>query len=188
MSRDGYLDMARLAILLAILLIGALALWWFSPKPLSPEARVALEEWLNTSCQAGENNSGAGSLRRFSAALEAPLIEIAETGPPQAALLSVENQARRRYEQIRVALRSGKPTGLPAEYMAKLAAQPVDDYVLRSRQDYVAGQVSAALAGLGIIGGGKGRRLLEQIAADPKSPFQETAREARFGDSAPGKL
>jgi hypothetical protein len=180
--------MARVAIVAAVLaIIGAVAFWFFLPTPISPEAQTALAEWMADDCQVGEAHHAEIALRQYSRALDAPLAEIAEKGPPAADLARVDGEARRRYEVIRTALRSGQRAGLTPLYSQALLAQTADAYATRAREDYEAGQISTALAGLGITGGRRGRRLLEKVAADPKSPFRDNARRARYGESPAAK-
>ena len=168
--------MARLIIIAAIVLIAVGALLFWVYRPVSPEAQAALERWLASDCPVGEGRRAEMDLRRFASVLEGPLIEIAEHGPPQADIDAVGAAAIRRFAGIETALRSGRKTGLPGPAVNALLLQTEPAYVMRARQDFVDSQISAALAGLSVTSGFRGRRLLERFSADPKSPYQDIAR------------
>jgi hypothetical protein len=171
--------MARLIIIAAVLLIALGALLFWLNRPVSLEAQAALQQWLTSDCRVGEGQRAEMDLRRFASVLEGPLIEIAEHGPPKADIDATEAAARRRFAEIRTVLRSGRKTGLPPLAVTALVVETDSAYVTRARQDFVDGQISAALAGLRVTGGFRARRLLERFSADPKSPYRDIARLPR---------
>jgi hypothetical protein len=170
--------------------LGALAailfwLWAFRVVVPSPEANAVLTEWLNSSCAIGEQNHAEEDIRRFGGELETPFINLFEQGPAAAEIAQVENDARRQFERVRTLIQSGYPTGLPADAVKALQQASLEEFVKRAREDYIDSRKSAALAGLRLTGGRKGRRLLERIATDPKSPYQDLARLRRQENPAP---
>jgi hypothetical protein len=174
--------MARMVILIALLAVAILAAVLFLvPKQPSPEALAALDNWMSTDCAVGGDQAQRMELRRYAAELESMLIQIAEQGPPASDVIRVENEARRQYSDIQTSVRSNHYTGLPNIHMQMVIMQKQEERVTTVRNDYIAGQRSAALTGLGVIGTRRGRRLLERIAADPKSPFRDLARLAGEG-------
>jgi hypothetical protein len=173
-----------IAILILALLIGAAFLMRRGPATVpSAEANKVLEEWLNASCTVGESNRLQDALRRFGPELETPLINLFEQGPPASEIARVDAKARRDFERIDVLIKSGNAAKLPDKDIQLLRTTQADRYVMLAREEYIGGQRSAALAGLGVIGGNRGRRLLERIAADSSSPYQDVARLARYGRS-----
>lgn len=169
---------------LAGLFVAALVLWfWRGPVAPSPEAQAALTDWLAVGCKVGEGNQFDDALRMFNGELETPLINLFQLGPAKSEISRVERAARRQFESTQSLINSGQAKGLPQSDVDALRNASVDAWVKRAGEEFVDSQRSAALAGLGIVGGSKGRRLLEQIAADPKSPFYEVARLALLGDS-----
>jgi hypothetical protein len=160
--------------------LGALAavlfwIWQFRVVVPSPEANAALTEWLNSSCPVGERNHAEEAVRRFGGELETLFIDLFEQGPAAAEIAQVENEARRQFERARMLINSGYPTGLPKISVQALQRASVEEFVKRAGEDYVDSRKSAALAGLHLTAGRKGRRLLERIAADPTSPYRDLA-------------
>lgn len=151
-------------------------------RAVSPEGQVALADWLVKGCAVQDSQVEEG-LRKFGGELETPLIELFESGPAPAEIRLVETAARTQFERTKSLINSGFPTGLPANDVEALRMASSDEWAKRSGEDFVMRRRLDALAGLSLIGGSKGRRLLEQIAADPNSPFNEEARLATSGDS-----
>lgn len=198
----SFLAGALVSFLVVGFVAAGLFLFWRSPDPPTPEAQTALSQWLSVGCTVNEGDDHDDALRNFSGELEAPLIELFERGPAASEIQRVENDARRQIERTQALARSGYAvelapsatgarmvsrgysTGLPRNDMEALRAASVDDFVKRASQEFVDSQRTAALVGLGITGGSRGRQLLEQIAADPGSPFNDVARLARFGESS----
>jgi len=170
----------------AVAVVAAL-LWFWSSRAVVPsvEANAALDRWLNHSCSVGEGTGVEDALRGFGEELETPLIDLFEKGPAASEIAQVEAAARRQFERIRQVINSGTDTGLPADQAKALLQISLQEFSRRAREDYIDSRKEAALTGLALTGGSKGRRLLERIAADPKSPYRDIARLARYGDSQP---
>ena len=95
----------------------------------------------------------------------------------------MEAAARKQFQETRAAILSGSKTGLPAADAKALLGVSLDAYVTLTRKDYAGGYATAALAGLGVTGGRRGRRVLQQVAANPNSPYRDIARLTLYGDA-----
>ncbi len=171
-------------VLAGLVVAAALFVFWGRTVVApSPEAQAVMTDWLTTTCQVGEGADFEDALRTFGVELETPLIDLFQSGPATSDVRRVESAARREFERTLALINSGAPTGLPANDVEALRKTSVNEWVTRAGEDFVAGRRAAALAGLGVTGGNKGRRLLDQIASDPNSPYNGVARLAGLSDS-----
>lgn len=167
---------------LAGAVIAAVVFWfWRGPAVPSPEAAAALKDWLAVECKVNEGSEHDDALRKFRGELETPLINLFKLGPAKSEIQQVESDARRQFERTKYLISSGY-SRLPASDVDALRTTSAEAWAERAGKEFADSQKSAALTGLGITGGTEGRRLLEQVADDPKSPFNDVARLARFGE------
>jgi hypothetical protein len=165
--------MARRVILGFLLgaLLGAAVFWILRPAAPSEETRRALADWLASDCAVAFDPAILARLRTDARQIEGLLTEMFEKGPDSAEVARVEASARLKYRRIHIRLRSGISSGLPVQQVQTLLAETEDNYAQRARADFIGRRRSAALALARIIG--KGRRLVDQVNADPKSPFRD---------------
>jgi hypothetical protein len=187
MARPIVLRWLIIGFLVGVLVAG-IASWFLRPAAVpSPEAQAVLEEWLANTCARRHQSQLESALSKFGDQLEEPLIGLFESGPAASEIQRVEDSARREFEHTRALVRSGFPSGLPPSDKDALLMASVDEWVKRAGKDFVSSQKSDALVGLSTIGRRKGRRLLEQVAANANSEYQDVARQVLDGDSPPAK-
>ena len=162
--------------LLGALIIGFLMSRWWQTAPPSPEAQAALAEWLDTSCSVGETPQKDTDLRMFGGQLETTMIDLFQRGPARRDIDKAEAAARQQFERTLALINSGATAGLPDADKQALRAASVDQWAKRAGEDFASSRRVAALAGLGVTGGSKGRQLLQSVAADANSPYRDAAR------------
>ena len=165
--------MARQVILafVAGALLAAALFWLFWPPTPSEDTRREVAEWLARDCATGFDAATLERYRRDAKEIDRLLRDVFEKGPAPADVAAAESRASLTYRRIQIRLRSGLATGLPVPYDPVLLAQTEENYVQRARTDYINRQRSAALVLARIIG--KGGRFVDEVNADPKSPFRE---------------
>lgn len=148
------------------------------PRELSPEARAVLTRWLAQDCDTGERGRLRLQLCKFGTVLEEPLMRAFENGPPPEQTDRAVNAAREQFAYTRRAIEAQQFSGLDLKQIEAIRSVPIAEHLKRVRENTVDGYRSAALAGLAAIGSRKGRQLLEKLARDPQSPYQDMARSA----------
>ena len=187
MARPIVLRWLLLGFLVGAMVAGMAFWFWREPTVLSPEAQSVMTEWLDNTCAIREGKQLESALRQFGGQLEAPLIGFFQSGPAPSEVQRVKDAARRDLEHTRALIKSGAATGLPQKDRDALLMASVDQWVRRAEADFVSSQKANALAGLRIIGGSKGGRLLKQIADDTNSEYSEVARQVLDVESPAAK-
>jgi len=156
---------ASLAILGGCILVMTTGCYKSQPRvriPIPPlnDAESVKRLWLRQTCDTNQEGQLEAQLVRFRVELEPLFVQAFKDRVPAADLSAVEVAATRQFKEAK---------GYNAD---------VSEHVARERNNYISGYRSAALSGLGIVGGVEGRRLLEQVAADSQSPFSHNAQLA----------
>jgi hypothetical protein len=142
------------------------------PIPNLNDAESVKGLWLRQTCDTNQEGQLEAQLVRFQVELEPLFIRAFQDDVAAADLDAVGEAATRQFREAK--------GGNASESQLKA-------HVTRERNNFVSGYKSAALAGLGIVGGAGGRRLLAQVAADPQSPFRHNAQLAMRSLPAKGK-
>jgi hypothetical protein len=139
------------------------------------ERREVVERWLATDCGVGERGRLEARLRQLGPQLESALIEAFDHGPSSSALKLALASGGQNYDQVQARLQANKSDGLDQAEIAAIRAMSKKEHLARVQADYVYSFRAAALVGLAITRGAKGRELLRRLAADGQSPFQHVA-------------
>jgi hypothetical protein len=149
------------------------------------QVRAIGERWLSGDC--GLGSSLREELRNAATpALEAFFLAAVQNGPPSSEMLALEQAAAKRFEQRQQTLKRPEGLGLSREEVAEAQGVTREDFIAQEKRDFVSRYQSAAVSGLGIVGGTGARTELERLARDPKSPLQAMAERA-LAEMAQGK-
>ena len=99
-------------------------------------------------------------------------------GPPNQKLDAVGAETLERWQRVQsLVITDSVKERLDHTQVEAILAIPAQNQVDQSRNNFTRSYRSAALTGLWVIGGRKGRQILQREAADPRSPFQEVAKD-----------
>lgn len=145
-----------------------------------PDNRTLVALWLERNCTVAEGDETdlETEIRKRGTALEPLFIEAFSNGPAYWERATVLASVKSTYDLRQDRLRAGETYGLSV-----LEADAVRNVPLAVEQEMAAsefdqGYRAAALNALGVIGRPAGRQLLERLAAEESSPFQDTAEGA----------
>lgn len=171
------------AILLAVLIAGIPSvLGAQSPSArqafdrLDPQEQTLVSTWLEQDCSVQERRRVTDRVTALGRKLEPVFWEAYRDGPPDRALERLQGHLAARYAERQSRLQQIGPELFGTEDTAQLLALSPTEFVQRGLAHYQQRYRSAALSGLGLIGGD--RKPLEEIAHDAASPFALTAQEA----------
>lgn len=167
----------NLLIAPAMLLSGCGGAAQRTPLP-TPDMRPVVERWLLRNCVVGEKGIPEAELKQAGGRAEPWLIEAFHQGPDAEKLRLNREAATQRYERLQAFLQRDPDPGLDKDDAVRLQAVTREQYVRQAEDNFALAYKAAALTGLGVVGGEAGKRLLDSVAADPKSPLHATAQIA----------
>lgn len=145
---------------------------------LSPDSLRTGQFWLRQDCAVGERGQVIDVFNRSKADFEQFFLDALKNGPPADLLAQVDSASARLFDLRQAALRSGKTFGLSPANLESVRQTTKDQYVARERARFVKHYKSQAVSGLAVVAGAQGKAALRALAADPRSPLQEIARES----------
>jgi len=154
---------------------------WFTPAAftqLTPDALRVGQGWLRQDCAVGDQGQVIVLFNRSKADFEQFFLDALKSGPPADLLAQVDSASARLFDLRQEALRSGKTLGLSPANLQYVRQTTKDQYVASERARFVNHYNSQAVSGLAIVAGAQGKAALRALAADPRSPLREIARES----------
>ncbi len=162
-------------VLFPLCLLAAGAAWAQEPQV---ELQPFILSWLQDTCDTGESTTPEQILTRFGADAEPLLLAALEQGPGDQLLQTLESALETRWQQRSAALAEGERLGLSSDDLAAARQAQREEYFSRERQAFVTRYRDRAVQGLALVGSRNAVQALQQLADDPQSPLNASARDA----------
>lgn len=180
MSSKNYrlVSVVKGVLLLTAFFVLPLSMAMAQPRPQSHlDPAVVVRMWLSQDCSLGDERSLRNELILVGPALEPMFIKAFRKGPEADEMARLKEASATRYQSIRELLDSGNTMGLARKELTKLEGISLDEFTRQEQIDFKNRYRSRALSALAVIGGAKGKRILQEVSRDTRSPLQMNARE-----------
>lgn len=149
------------------------------------QSNETVSNWLLTSCVVGQESGFVIQLSAVGSQALPQLISAAQNGPDTGLISAEQTRAGADYDQLNQSYPTAGQFGISPTDVQALQNITRQEYVSEDLQDFILRYQSAALVGLGIIGGDQATAVLQSFAQDAGSPLQDVAQHALHPDAIP---